>query len=303
MKTLLLAFALVISTSHIYGQEEPLPLPVDGAWQMFWYSMFNFSDNGTFAYHMNEEVNFNDTLYFPVEQYSFCGENLTPSIVFYVREDSGKWYQRSSETASEQLLFDFTLEIGDIVTLSACYGITEELHTLSVVDVEDILMYDGTTRRKWTLVYDENSFYSGNEEIWIEGIGNLYIGIIHGLSSSCVDLNTNLHCFLQQEQRVFPTNEFPEGLDCCTPVGIKEHNTHEWVTTFPNPSYDSITISSSLPIHNLRISDSIGQVACDYILTQNEKTVLVDISSFSQGVYFIFIETENGILTEQFVKE
>ena len=302
MKALLLSMALIISTPIINAQDEPLPLSPNSTWQMFWYSMIDFSDHGTFAYHFLEEVNFNDTLYYPVEQYSYCGEKLTPLIVAYMREDSGKWYQRLSENETEQLLFDFTLEVGNSVSLNECYGTVEGYETLWVTGIEDIVMYDGTTRRKWTLEYDISSFYYGNVEYWIEGIGNMYIGIISGLSHTCIDLNTNLHCFFEQEERIFPDNEFPFGIDCCSPVGIEESTFNETILLFPNPANSKLNLQSSMTISAIEISDLFGRIM--FRLQANAKFSVLNVEWLAKGCYVLSVTMDNGTVeTLIFLKE
>jgi hypothetical protein len=302
MKTLLLAISLLISTTYVTAQDEPLTLPVDGVWQMFWFSMIDFSNNGTFAYRLNDEVNFNDTLYYPVEKYSYCGENLTPIISFYVREDSGRWYQRFSEVDMEVLLFDFTLEIEDEISIKSCYDFFELPQNLVVTNIEEITMYDGTTRRKWTLIYDETSELAGNEEIWIEGIGNQNTGIFHGLSNTCVDLNESLHCFLQQEDRIFPVNEFPIGIDCCTPLGIQESELHKTILLFPNPASSKVTLQSSKKISVIEISDFTGRIV--FANQPNRMFVEINIESLLSGSYLLSATTEIGAIENmKFLKE
>lgn len=302
MKALLLSLALIIATPMMHAQDEPLPLSPNSTWQMFWYSMIDFSDHGTFAYHLLEEVNINDTLYYPVEKYSYCGENLPPLIITYIREDSGKWYQRQSETEMDHLLFDFTLEVGNSVVLNECYGIVEEPETLWVTGIEDMVMYDGTTRRKWTLEYDANSFYAGNEEYWIEGIGNMYVGIISGLSHTCIDLNTNLHCFFEQEERIFPSYEFSAGIDCCTPLGIEETTINETILLFPVPANNNLNLQSSKTISKIEISDLAGKII--FTSQANTKFDVLNVEWLAKGYYVLSVTMHDGTVeTLKFLKD
>lgn len=300
MKKLLLLIVLMISILTTLAQEEPLPISPSSTWQMFWMSMVNPSNYGTFAYHLLEEDTINDTLYYPIETYSYCGENWTSQIFAYLREDSGKWYQRYSESDSEFLLFDFTLDVGISVTLNQCFGTSEGAQTLWVTGIEDILMYDGTTRRKWTLEYDKNSFLSGFEEYWIEGIGNIYLGITASLSQSCIDLNQSLHCFFEQDFRIYPSNEFPAGIDCCTPVGVIENKPINQMMIYPNPAFETINMLGSIGVTKVEICDLSGRMVMEF---ENSFNTL-NVASLSSGYYLLKATTKNETIeTLQFLKE
>ncbi len=290
MKTLL-CVALVVSSLSLAAQTDPLPIPMNATWQMAWQSMLN-SEHGTYAYRNNGTISVNDTIYYQLEKFSYCGENIPITPIMLIREDSGKWYSRHNELEEDELLFDFTLEVGESVTLETCFDFFAEPQTLEVTAIEEITMYDGSNRRMWTLVYDEASALAGNTEYWIEGIGNLQIGLVHSLSFSCVDLNEWLHCYFENDDRKFPTYEFPFGIDCCNTVGISEQLSDKSISIFPNPTTIELTIQSQAQISSIEISDLTGRI----IFTSQPNTTLIKVNTeaFPTGCYFLCITIENG---------
>jgi hypothetical protein len=259
---------------------------------MFWFTYLPPFSHGLYSERLADTVSINDTLYYEVLTFSFCGEAIEPEVQSYIRDDMGKWYVRQSPSEPEQLYFDFTLEVGDSIALSTCWGLLPQPQILWVTNIEEITMYDGSTRRMWTLAYDENSDipFLGNTEYWIEGIGHRYIGLIHPLSISCVDLTTSLHCFLDNSDRKFPSEEFPEGIDCCTPVGIVE-NDIPMLTIYPNPAQSHITLYSKSVISEIEILSLPGKGILHFY--PNTTNVVVDIENLALGCYICKIRMWN----------
>ncbi|MCT4581815.1 MAG: T9SS type A sorting domain-containing protein [Flavobacteriales bacterium] len=83
-------------------------------------------------------------------------------------------------------------------------------------------------------------------------------------------------------------------------VGIKE-STLSAVTVYPNPVVDLLFIDSQqLPITRLQLMDLSGKII-QSIQHQNIKNI--EVSTLKQGVYFLKVETEQGISTIQFIKQ
>jgi hypothetical protein len=85
-------------------------------------------------------------------------------------------------------------------------------------------------------------------------------------------------------------------------VGIDEFNPNAYkVNIYPNPAKDNITIKSNSNIkQNLEIYNMVGQsVYTSYIYHD----LIIDISNFPKGVYFIKINTKEETITRKFAKE
>lgn len=76
-------------------------------------------------------------------------------------------------------------------------------------------------------------------------------------------------------------------------VGVKELDYSEYVNVFPNPANDKITIAINdytMEEVNVKLLDIVGREV-RAIKTFN-KTIYIDVSEFSKGVYFIQIESK-----------
>ncbi len=77
----------------------------------------------------------------------------------------------------------------------------------------------------------------------------------------------------------------------------------EQLTVFPNPATKQLTICSSKQIMNtIIITDVLGREI--YSQQTSLKSEIINLKSFSQGVYFVKVQMQNGIVEiEKFVKE
>lgn len=86
-----------------------------------------------------------------------------------------------------------------------------------------------------------------------------------------------------------------------TTNGISENDLSNSILLYPNPTNGAINIHSDSFISNITVYNVIGQVS---LLTTNvnAKKAVVDLGSLENGVYFIRLQTENGIVTRKVVK-
>lgn len=80
------------------------------------------------------------------------------------------------------------------------------------------------------------------------------------------------------------------------PVGINEFKKDGFVI-YPNPTTDKLNIVTSENINNVTINDISGKVVYQGI----SKTI--DVSAFSNGIYFVKIESAQGTINSKFVKK
>ena len=81
-------------------------------------------------------------------------------------------------------------------------------------------------------------------------------------------------------------------------TGINEVDYQNGFKVFPNPSNDVLNIQSGSVINKIDIENLVGQRI--YSSLYNEKNVILDISNFASGVYFIRI---NNNFVRKIVKE
>jgi hypothetical protein len=81
------------------------------------------------------------------------------------------------------------------------------------------------------------------------------------------------------------------GIDICDAGGIK---------IYPNPVKDELRIENGeLKINRMEIVDLSGKAIYQFNGLRNQ----INVSTLSQGIYFVKIETDKGIVTQKFVKE
>ncbi|MFT6013429.1 MAG: polyhydroxybutyrate depolymerase [Chitinophagales bacterium] len=88
-----------------------------------------------------------------------------------------------------------------------------------------------------------------------------------------------------------------ENKDICLPNAIKDRNTSENFTVYPNPSNNKIQVIAESEIQELLLYNALGEKVMES--TQSE----LDISKLSKGVYYLFIQTTESRLTTKVTKK
>lgn len=83
-------------------------------------------------------------------------------------------------------------------------------------------------------------------------------------------------------------------------TGIDDPNAAAITNLYPNPAQDLVTVTSSLPMTKITVTNYVGQVV--YTNEMYEATsVELNTSSYQAGVYLVKIDTENGVVTKRVV--
>lgn len=117
-------------------------------------------------------------------------------------------------------------------------------------------------------------------------------------TNSLIDktMNGNDGTFIQ-----YDTNSFTGGAYYCAnaTVSVNEVKKNIEMNIYPNPAQDVLTISSNEAINELFIYSIGGSLIKKEMLNNNQ----IDISSLEKGMYFLLINSENGVYKEKFIKE
>lgn len=86
-------------------------------------------------------------------------------------------------------------------------------------------------------------------------------------------------------------------------LNVSENSNNFNFTIYPNPANDNITVfsNSNVNIGKIEILNLSGQIIQS--ISANSKSTTIDISSLSNGLYFIRVSAENGNSIYKFVKE
>ncbi|NQU31990.1 MAG: T9SS type A sorting domain-containing protein, partial [Bacteroidetes bacterium] len=68
---------------------------------------------------------------------------------------------------------------------------------------------------------------------------------------------------------------------------------------YPNPAQNMVTVSSSVSMTQLTVTNYVGQVV--YTSKVNATSVELNTSSYQAGVYLVKIDTDNGVVTKRVI--
>ena len=284
MKKVTIILLLLMGTINIKAQDYH-PLVEDGKQ---WNVLFSYPWSPPDPQHKYTDIYKieGDTLVDGVPykvMYATRNENLTGwNLWGFIREtEDGQVFSHRPSTSDEQLLYDFSMEVGD--TICMCdYGYDE---CCMVVIEKGETIVNGEPRQQIVLEYP---FGNGEEEVWIEGIGSLY-GIVDSGSLFLTGGSTNLLCYYEDGDLIWQ-NTMP-GFDMCyiiNPDGIEEDETFSVVSVFPNPSKGKVIIEG-VEVCSVQVYNALGQM-----VKTVEDTNEISVAGLPEGVYVLRIRDEKG---------
>ena len=209
---------------------------------------------------------------------------------FNFEDDGRKVY--SIKDDHEMLLYDFTLDTGDVFS-SEYVG-----QDLQVIDSDTILLLNGEKRRTWTLACLDNP---ENTITWIEGIGTDY-GVLWPQDFCSGDYgDVRLTCYYRYERLHY----INENLGGCflSSTHDPESTLLSDIKVFPNPTSSLLTLTAppELHIERTELMDAQGRTHTQV----HEKTseVVLDLSGYASGLYFVTVHTEKGSVVKKVVVE
>ncbi len=290
MKKIILLFAFIITIQVAYSQTYHKLIRDSVYWDELKHSP---SLNNTGCYNLDsiKRIFFEGDTIIKGETYSkiwfynyetfhidsFCppfevSTQKYPLTNVFLREDTSEqkvYILNLGLDSTEFLLYDFSLELGD--TFHFHY---EEFNgVLFTTSVDSVFLGDSIWRKRIEVIGE----FSGQSRAFIEGIGNMYFGVIHG--DYYTDAYYRLLCYRDKQMPIFgPCNMFSTDIGEC----IKQK-----ITIVPNPTRDKIEIKDCDIDYNVEIYNSFSiKIFEENNLTGNH---VIDLSGFPPGIYFIRI--------------
>jgi len=212
--------------------------------------------------------------------------NDTINLYALVRDTLQKIYIRYGIDTSEQLLYDFNLNIGDTLPLSF-----NNWDTIKVVSIDSIRILNTYRKRFHVVGQWQDGFL-------VEGVGHSGgfvepMGIVFGFGSALI-------CFGMGDSAYYPVVDSTCNLN----VGINEKQlSANVISIYPNPTTNSLMIETILRQNTLiqtELKNALGQI----VYTLNEKAnsgsykKTIDLN-LGQGIYFLTLQTNQGLMTKR----
>ena len=301
-KLVLGVFIALISFSVSAQDYEYIPLVKPGLQLWTWDLGYLGYDDEAYRFRRyaltEEDTLINNITY--KKLYEFTDIEFNPLTAIYYggfRENSQKQVFFKGERYNDNnefMIYDFSLSAGD--TFNLPYN--NEPSYFEIVAI-DTLIYSGIPRRKFTIRNIPEFSFAPQYSFWIEGIGN-YEGLIQLPRVYAVDNWLITRCYIHNGELLY-SNYSHGGNDCITPLmGIESIVEDNSITIYPNPTNSEVNISSENIINSIEIFNSLGQRVYQEKINSNTKTI--DISSFTNGVYILGVNTENGVIRKKIIK-
>ena len=216
----------------------------------------------------------------------------TAKYICAIREQDKKVYFIYENTNNEQLLYDFTKNTGDSVTVCGL-GLNYPNSIKLKIDSISTGIINGIARK--TFKFNANGSYH-TDEYWYEGLGSSF-----GFLTPFVSVSDNvftLKCNVKNDTLYYLANNIGNFL--CSPSEPPNSCEYSILATgiydlpevmlsiYPNPVKDYIQTETNQEIKEIRIFDAAGHE----VKTAKGKTL--DISDLKNGFYFITISTQNS---------
>lgn len=236
----------------------------------------------------------------------------SPSTIFYLREDTseGKLWMRFSPDGNEFLLIDMSLDVGDTTNIFDSYN------THTVTDVEYIngkkhIIFDNQYLLNFlpgvSNTEDRLFFREGVIPVMIaEPIAQqLQVYFISGESFTVCVTKDGGEAFFIDNQWDINLSPYSPNWVSCEFIDIYNLSNENFIkpefTIFPNPADDELHIKSNqTTIQDFEIFDLNGKRLMQSGFNDRQP---INIKKLPQGLYFIKIQSINGIITTKFIKK
>jgi hypothetical protein len=204
-----------------------------------------------------------------------------------IRQDTAarKVYIVPRNQTSEQLLYDFNLQVGDII-----YGYLFYYMANIVESIDSVLVGD-TYRKRWNI----NEYY---DIYFVEGIGSSY-GLIQPLPPGVDAPDYYLTCFRQNDIPLFP-----EAITDCETITYVDYpvSRSNPVKIFPNPSSGKFILEAEMPV-SVEIYNAFGMKVLIITPTDFQNSIEIDLTGFPKGMYLAKINGRIKVFTGKLILE
>jgi len=205
-----------------------------------------------------------------------------------IRQDiaAKKVYFAAPTETTEQLLYDFTLQVGDTVK----GYIQANLFQKDTIKSIDSVLVGTSYRKRWLLNSNYNIFF-------IEGIGSTY-GLFEQSPGNTPDFpDFSINCYRENSQTLYPDSQ--TNCELINSVEYIETNSNQ-IRVTPNSQSGSFTITfDNADIVEIKLIDLSGKIIFEQPTT-NKKTIM--INNLQSGLYILIgKDTMNRLITKKII--
>lgn len=280
MKKSLLSAILLIATSAYVKAQDYIPFVNNTSWIVSWA---NFGASGTVFYGPGTDETINGQTYRKV-----TGVPMTASGEVFIREDvAERKVYRLNEDSQEELLYDFSLEVDDQITLS-------NGNTYTVTSRDSVAVMTGRKRVQIHLVHFAGTMAMGSET-WIEGVGSREVPLKPSYELLS-DPAYYLTCTNTNGDPVYNNGLVNTGTPTQCPENTMSTNDFavNSIQLSPNPVQSYTIISTNEEFNNAALSlyNSLGQQVRQ-VKNINGSAYTLYREDLATGIYFLQI-SPNG---------
>jgi hypothetical protein len=293
MKKRLLFFVCFLAMIQTKAQTPPLvPYPSMGLVQgeRYYGGMYDPNYYNTSFKYIKDTIILSNTYSYIVVGYASQWDG------YYTRYANGKIYYAGrnfdGSASAEVLKYDFTLSVGNTINL-------QFMGTLTVDSVASITLLNGQVRKYMRL---RNSTLQKIE--WIDGIGDIHNGFLyqHGAEGE----HSEFICAHDNSGMLYKSSS-PLDCDSLTAaiVGIKENSARLGMSLSPNPTQNLIHVDFQNGITSditIQVMDIFGQSIYSNKLNSGTFKTSIDLTPYSNGVYFIRVSNGKMELIKKVIK-
>jgi hypothetical protein len=220
----------------------------------------------------------------------------------FIRETVDKKVYYRTDSTDEVLLYDFGLELNDIVEVYGIgsYGNTYSLSPMTFMLTQiDSVFLGGEHRKQFHLnPVSQYDTLQTPSDFWIEGIGSKS-GILHWDAFLVGGDSFQLLCYFENDLQVYQNPSYTSCYYFWT--GIDDKTFKENLRIYPNPMTNTSTIfiENHVPgkTYTLEIFDLLGRRVCEHNINDS---VVINRNDFKSGLY-VFKVNCNGetLITEK----
>ena len=290
-KYLLIAIAIFLFKTS-FSQYQPLPMQ-----NAYWvcsgaYDLLSNPIPIQYMYYTDGDTIINSTTYVKIKKTEDPPVNniyIYATFTGVIRQDTlnKKIYVIPTDSTSEKLLYDFSLQVGDTV-LSFLNGNCPTTVTISNIDS---ILINGNYHKRF---YLQNAC-SGIQIYFIEGIGSNF-GLLYPNNTGNI---SNLDCVKINGQTYYPSNMSPCNLITSTDNIQLESS----INIYLNHTTDKINIEFTRFDNSaalLTVYNYFGQEIKKQ--TTNSNQTQINISELPTGIYLVTVTQNNKTINKKIIK-